>query len=82
MDNMDDFSNYPVVEVQPQDRPEDWRVGGVPTIGKSRVAAWRVAESLDHGETVEEVAENYTLPLKLVLDFKSHRDAHRPALRP
>lgn len=81
--NMDnEFADYPGVEVQPQDKPEEWRVGGEPTIGESRVAAWRVADALDHGETPEEVAYNYSLALKAVVDFKAYRDAHQPALKP
>lgn len=77
-----EFADYPGVDLQPEDDPSGWRVGGVPTLGKSRVPAELVAECLDEGETPEEVAYNYTLPLKQVLDFKAYRDAHQPALKP
>ncbi len=71
-----EFSDYPGIVVQPG------RVGGKPTLGESRVPAALVAECLDEGETAEEVAYNYSLPLKAVLDFKTHRDAHQPAIKP
>ena len=58
------------------------RVGGKPTLGESRVPAELVADCLDTGETPEEVAYNYSLPLKAVLEFKTYRDAHQPAPKP
>ena len=57
------------------------RVGGKPTLGESRVPAKLVAECLDEGETADEIAYNYSLPLKLVEDFKAFRDANQLALR-
>ncbi|MFL6449680.1 MAG: DUF433 domain-containing protein [Bryobacteraceae bacterium] len=71
-----EFADYPGVVVQPG------RVGGKPTLGESRVPAELVAESLDHGEKPEEIAYNYSLPLEAVLDFKTYKDAHQPALKP
>lgn len=71
-----EFVEYPGIVIQPG------RVGGQPTLGESRVPAELVAESLDHGEEPEDIAYNYSLPLNAVLDFKTYRDAHRPALKP
>lgn len=71
-----EFADYPGIVVQPG------RVGGKPTLGESRVPAELVAESLDQGEKPEEIAYNYSLPLKAVLDFKTYRDAQQPALKP
>ncbi len=69
-----EFSQYPGVVVQ------IGRVGGRPTLGESRVPAEQVAECLDAGETPQEIAYNYSLPLEAVVDFKTYRDAHKPAL--
>ena len=71
-----EFAEYPGVVVKPG------RVGGKPTLGESRVPAELVADCLDQGEKPEEVAYNYSLPLKAVLDFKVYREAHQPALKP
>lgn len=71
-----EFADYPGIVVQPG------RVSGKPTLGESRVPAELVAQSLDDGEKPEEIAYNYSLPLKAVLDFKTYRDAHQPALKP
>jgi uncharacterized protein (DUF433 family) len=49
------------------------KVSGVPLIKGTRVPADQVIESLDHGETIEEVAYNYDLdPTKIVqlLEFR------------
>lgn len=58
------------------------RVGGKPTLGNSRVPVELIAECLDEGESAEEIAFNYTVPLEDVLNFKIYRDAHAPALQP
>ena len=71
-----EFADDPGIVVQPG------RVGGKPTIGKSRVPAELVAECLDEGETPEQIAYNYDLKLSDVLPFKQYRDAHQPANRP
>jgi uncharacterized protein (DUF433 family) len=76
MEPTNQFSDYPGVKVVPG------RVGGKPTLGDSRVPAELVAECLDAGETPEEIAYYYMVPLKAVLDFKTYRDAHQPALKP
>jgi uncharacterized protein (DUF433 family) len=74
MERTNQFADYPGVIVTPG------RVGGKPTLGDSRVPAELVAECLDAGETPEEIAYNYTLPLKAVLNFKTYRYAGQPAL--
>ena len=71
-----EFVEYPGVVVRPG------RVGGKPTLGESRVPAELVADCLDHGEEPDEVAYNYSLPLRAVLDFNAYRDARQPALKP
>ena len=70
------FADYPGVKVMPG------RVDGKPTLGESRVPAELVAECLDAGDAPQDIAYNYTVPLKSVLDFKTYRDAHRPTLKP
>lgn len=72
---LNDFTDYPGVVVQPG------RVGGKPTLGQSRVPAELVADCLDHGETPEEVADNYDLQVSDVLQFKQYRDALQPAFK-
>jgi uncharacterized protein (DUF433 family) len=58
------------------------KVSGIPLIKNSRVPADLVVESLEAGETVEEVAYNYDLKTDDVLGLKRFRDRHQPALRP
>ena len=74
MTSDESYSDYPGVVVMPG------RVGGKPTLGESRVPAELVAECLDEGETPEEVADNYDLKLKDVLNFKIHRDSRKLAV--
>jgi uncharacterized protein (DUF433 family) len=76
MESNNPFGDYPGVVVMPG------RVGGKPTLGDSRVPADLIAECLDEGESPEEIAFNYTVPLEDVLKFKMYRDAHAPALKP
>ncbi len=76
MESDNPYADYPGVVVMPG------RVGGRPTLGDSRVPADLIAECLAEGESPEEIAFNYTVPLEDVLNFKRHRDAHIPALKP
>jgi uncharacterized protein (DUF433 family) len=71
-----DWTSCEIVEVVPG------KVSGVPLIKNTRVPADLVAESLEAGETVEEVAYNYDLDPDDVRGVKRFRDAHQPALRP
>ena len=41
----------------------------------------QVIESLEGGETPEEVAYNHDLKLQDVLNLKAFRDSHQPVLR-
>lgn len=70
-----DWSGCEIVEVV------TGKVSGVPLIRNSRVPADQVAESLDAGETVEQVAFNYDLKPEDVLCVKLFRDSHQPSLR-
>lgn len=58
------------------------KVSGMPLLKGSRVPADLVAECLDEGETVAEIAYNYTLNPADVLRFKLYRESLRPALKP
>jgi uncharacterized protein (DUF433 family) len=71
-----DWTGCESVEVVPG------KVSGVPLIKNTRVPADLVAESLEAGESVEEVAYNYDLKAADVLGLKRFRDTHQPALRP
>ena len=70
-----DWSGCEVVELIPG------KVSGVPLLRNSRVPADQVAESLDDGETVEEIAYNHDLDPGDILRLKLFRDSHQPALR-
>ena len=71
-----DWSGCESVEVVPG------KVSGVPLIKNTRVPADLVAESLEAGESVEEVAYNYDLKTADVLSLKRFRDTHEPVFRP
>jgi uncharacterized protein (DUF433 family) len=58
------------------------KVGGVPLIKRSRVPADLVAECLDAGETVDEIAYNYDLKPVDILHLKEFRDSHKLVLQP
>jgi uncharacterized protein (DUF433 family) len=70
-----DWSSYDGVETIPG------KVSGVPLLKGTRVPADQVIESLDAGETVEEIAYNYDLKPADVLRLKRYRDSHQPALK-
>lgn len=55
------------------------KVGGVPLLKGTRVPADQVMESLDAGETVEEMAYNHDLKPADILELKLYRDSHQPA---
>jgi uncharacterized protein (DUF433 family) len=59
-------------------RRRNARPGWRPTLGNSRVPADLIAECLDEGESPEEIAFNYRVPLEEVLNFKmSPKELHR-----
>lgn len=68
-----DWSGYDGVETIPG------KVSGVPLLKGTRVPAEQVAECLDAGETVAEIAYNYDLRAADVLRLKVYRDSHQPA---
>jgi len=70
-----DWSGCEIVEVVPG------KVGGVPLVRGTRVPADQVVESLDGGETVEEIAYNYDLQPGDILRLRVYRDTLQPALR-
>jgi uncharacterized protein (DUF433 family) len=70
-----DWSDCEIVEVLPG------KVSGVPLIKGTRVPVDQVMESLDDGETVEEVAYNFDLESADVLHLLEFRDSHRALTR-
>jgi uncharacterized protein (DUF433 family) len=71
-----DWSGCELVEVVPG------KVSGVPLIKGTRMPVDQVIESLDEGETVEEIAYNHDLNPADILRVKLYRDSHEPALHP
>ena len=69
-----DWSDYSGVEAIPG------KVSGVPLLKGTRVPADQVIESLDAGETVEEIAYNHDLIPADILNLKSFRDSRHPAM--
>ena len=70
-----DWSDYDGVEIIPG------KVGGQPLLKDTRVPADLVAECLEAGETVEEIAYNYDLEAADVLRLKLFIDSHQPTLQ-
>jgi uncharacterized protein (DUF433 family) len=71
-----DWSGCELVEVVPG------KVSGVPLIKGTRMPVDQVIESLDEGETVEEIAYNHDLNPADILRVKLYRDSHEPAMQP
>jgi uncharacterized protein (DUF433 family) len=70
-----DWSGCELVEALPG------KVSGAPLIKGTRVPADQVIESLDGGETVEEVAYNYDLKAADILQLLKFRDSHSALAR-
>jgi uncharacterized protein (DUF433 family) len=70
-----DWSDCEIVEVIPG------KVSGVPLLRGTRMPADQVMESLDAGETIDEIAYNHDLNPDDVLRLRVFRDQHQPALR-
>lgn len=68
-----DWSGCELVEVVPG------KVSGAPLIRGTRVPADQVIESLDDGETVEEIAYNYDLNAADILRLLEFRNRRRVA---
>ncbi len=66
----------PAVEI------DDQKLHGEPTVGPYRVAARTVIECEELGETPEEIAQNYGLPVDKVRTILSYYHAHQPELTP
>jgi uncharacterized protein (DUF433 family) len=58
------------------------KLHGEPTVGAYRVAARTVVECEELGETPEEIAEDYGLPLDTVQAVLSYWHARKPQLTP
>jgi uncharacterized protein (DUF433 family) len=71
-----DWSGYDGVEVI------EGKVSGVPLLKGTRMPVDQVLESLDDGETIEEIAANHDLNPADILRLKLYRDSHQPALQP
>jgi uncharacterized protein (DUF433 family) len=70
-----DWSGCELVEVVPG------KVSGVPLVKGSRVPADQVVESLDDGETVDEIAFNYDLNPADIVTLKRFCDRQRAMIR-
>ncbi len=70
-----DWSACEIAEVIPG------KVGGVPLIRGTRMPAEQVIESLDLGETVDEIAYNHDLNPADILRLQMYRNSHQPALQ-
>jgi uncharacterized protein (DUF433 family) len=57
---------------------DDQKLHGEPTVGPYRVAARTVIESEELGETPEDIADDYSLPLDKVRAVLSYYQAHQP----
>ena len=69
------WSGCDLVEVVPG------KVSGVPLIRGTRVPADQVIESLDDGESVEEIAYNHDLDPADIVSLRVFRDRQKAALR-
>lgn len=76
MTDVDFWRDCPEVQI------DDQRLHGEPTVGSYRVAARTVVESEDLGETPEEIADDYSLPLDKVRAVLSYYHAHQPEPAP
>jgi uncharacterized protein (DUF433 family) len=65
-----DWSGCDIVEIVPG------KVSGVPLVRNTRVPAETVAESAELGESPEEIAYNYDLPLEDVLAILAYAQVH------
>jgi len=70
-----DWSGCDLVEVVPG------KVSGVPVIKGTRVPADQVIESLDDGETIEEIAYNFDLKPLDIFHLLQFRDSKRALMR-
>lgn len=72
------WTDCPYVQVDPE------KLHGEPTVGAYRVAARTVVECEEFGETPEEIAEDYGLPLdqvKAVLNYYHARQFQSTTVR-
>jgi len=65
-----DWSGCDIVEIVPG------KVSGVPLVRNTRVPAETVAESAELGESPQEIAYNYDLPLEDVLAILAYAQVH------
>ena len=63
----------------PDVQVDDQKLHGEPTIGSYRVAARTIVESEELGETPEEIASDYQVPLDTVKAILAYYHAHQPA---
>jgi uncharacterized protein (DUF433 family) len=69
-----DWSECEIVEIIPG------KVGGVPLIRGTRMPVEQVVDSLDVGETVDEIAYNHDLDPADILRLQAYRQTHQPAI--
>jgi len=69
-----DWTECEIVEIVPG------KVGGVPLIRGTRMPVEQVVDSLDIGETVDEIAFNHDLDPADILRLQVYRQTYQPAL--
>ena len=67
-----DWSGCEFVEVVPG------KVGGVPILKNSRVQADAILENYESGSPIEEISENFSVPVEQVEGVLSYAAAHQP----
>ncbi|MBV9612312.1 MAG: DUF433 domain-containing protein [Acidobacteriaceae bacterium] len=70
------WADCPDVQVDPD------KLGGEPTVGLYRVAARTIVECEQLGETPEEIAYDYGLPLDKIQAILSYYHAHKAEIVP
>jgi uncharacterized protein (DUF433 family) len=76
MSDAEFWAHCPHTEQDPE------KLHGEPTVGPYRVAARTIVECEQLGDTPEQIAEDYSLPLEKVRAILSYYHAHEPELTP
>jgi uncharacterized protein (DUF433 family) len=66
----------------PDSEQDPEKLQGRPTVGPRRIAAQTLVECEELGETPEEIAADYELPVDEVKAILSYYHAHQPELTP
>jgi uncharacterized protein (DUF433 family) len=71
-----DWTDCPLVEVDPQ------RVGGRPVLKGTRMPADDLVANYESGVSVDEIAEQFRIPLAPVQDLLRYAETHHTLARP